>query len=514
MKYKNKGRHILVLAAVVFSVMSISGIAEAMKFELGADTTLDVDTTLSWAGGWRVKDRDLNNVAMRNVNGNDGGWNFDQWDMINNRVAAIMDIDLQYKNVGVFVRPRAFYDRVYMTDNSNPGPLNHPTNNNYIAGLLGVPGAETEPNAFDSELEDVMGRRAEFLDYFAYANFSLGGRSMDLRAGQQVVAWGEQLYLSGGVASAMSHADLTAANVPGVELKEVYLPSESISFRTDILDNLSMAAFYQWEWEPHRLNESGSYFSDSDVVDEAGHLLIAGPTTFFRRGDDNDAKDDGQYGLGTILRIPTLNETEFGFYYINYHEKSPLVFLTYPTYQLGYAEDVKLYGASFSSFIGSVSLSGEFTYRHDYPLTIRTGVYEDGNVAQAQLAWLYSLGQNPFFDDVSFNGEIGCNKVLGVDGEDMAFSDFAWGYSLALTPKFYQLFPNMDMEIPLVYKGNPAGSSPNKTFVEGADSASIGTTFTWKNIYKVELRYVDYFNASRNSLSDRDFVGVNVKYTF
>jgi hypothetical protein len=104
--------------------------------------------------------------------------------------------------------------------------------------------------------------------------------------------------------------------------------------------------------------------------------------------------------------------------------------------------------------------------------------------------------------------------VFSKDTEDMAFSDFAWGYSLALTPKYYQLIPNLDMELPVVYKCNPSGSSPNKTFTEGADSASIGTTFTYKNVYKFEIKYVDYFNPVRNTLADRDLIGVNFKYTF
>ena len=132
----------MLLAAAVFAVMSIFGSAEAMNFTLGPDTSIDCDVTLSWAGGIRAKDRDENSPAMTDVNGDDGGWNFDQWDMINNRWTAIADVDVQHKNVGVFARPRAFYDFVYMKDNSNPGLAEHPINNNYLAWLTsgGSPG--------------------------------------------------------------------------------------------------------------------------------------------------------------------------------------------------------------------------------------------------------------------------------------------------------------------------------------------------------------------------------------
>ena len=526
MRYQNKQKHILLLAIMVFAVMSIFGSAEAMNFTLNDDTKIDCDVTLSWASGWRAKDRDMDTKAMNpdiGANSDDGGWNFDQWDMINNRLNAIADIDVQYKNMGIFLRPRVFYDFVYMRDNSNPGPYQgvgnpddfHNTNNNYAAGTI------SEPDKFDSGVRDIMGTEAGLLDWFFYTNFSVADRWVDFRIGQQVLAWGEQLYLSGGVASAMSYADLTAANLPGVELKEIYMPSESVSVRMDVLNNLSMAAFYQWEWEPLILNEAGSFFSDSDVVDEAGHLLFYGPFQLPRVADD-DAKDDGQYGLSLILRVPALAETEFGFYYINYHEKSPLlqfvpnpVIPIYPgSYYFTYAEDVKLYGMSVSTFVGDVSLSGEYTYRHNYPIEIATGVFEQGNMVQTQMAWLYSLGYNPIFDDVSINGEIGLVKVLGIDGEEMTYSDFAWGFSLSVTPKYYQLIPNLDLELPISYKCNPSGSSPNKTFTEGADSIAIGTTFTYKNVYKLEIKYVDYFNPTRNTLADRDLIGVNLKYTF
>ena len=520
MKNLKKQRYILFLGAMVFAVMSFFGSAQAMRFEPNADTKIDCDVTLSWAGGLRAKDRDLDTKAMKDVNGDDGGWNFDQWDMTNNRWTAIADIDAHYKNVGVFVRPRAFYDFVYMGDNSNPGLAEQWSNNSYLAGAI------SKPDKFDSGVKDIMGTEAQFLDWFFYSNFSLGGHPVDFRMGQQVVAWGEQLFLPGGVASAMSHADLTAANLPGVELKEVYMPSESASLRFDILNNLTVMGFYQWEWEHHILNEAGSYFSDSDAVDEAGRGLIIpwpAPPGFAvtPRGKDQPAKDDGQYGLGVIYRADRLAQTEFGFYYINYHEKSPLIHLVLPplvlptdmNYYFTYAEDVKLYGMSISTFINQVSLSGEFTYRHNLPLSVK-GVYEDCNMVQGQMAGLYTLGENPVFDDVSFAGEIGFNKVLGVDGEDMSYSDFSWGYSITVTPKYYQVLTDLDLNIPISYKGNPAGNSPNKTFTEGADSISIGATFTWRYVYKLEIKYADYFNPQRNGLADRDVIGMNLKYTF
>ena len=52
------------------------------------------------------------------------------------------------------------------------------------------------------------------------------------------------------------------------------MPSGSASVQMDLTETVSAGAFYQWEWEKHRLNESGSYFSDDDFLDEAGHAYL------------------------------------------------------------------------------------------------------------------------------------------------------------------------------------------------------------------------------------------------
>ena len=185
----------------------------------------------------------------------------------------------------------------------------------------------------------------------------------------------------------------------------------------------------------------------------------------------------------------------------------------YANYYFGYAEDIKLYGFSVSTFINGISFSGEFTYRHNLPLSVN-GVYEDTNMVQTQMAWLYATGQNPICHALDFAGEIGFNKVLGLEGSDLDYSDFSWGYSVTLTPKYLQILTDLDLSLPISYKGNPAGTSPNSTFKEGADSISIGATFTWRRVYKLGVFYADYFNPQRNTLADRDVIGMNVKYTF
>jgi hypothetical protein len=143
-----------------------------------------------------------------------------------------------------------------------------------------------------------------------------------------------------------------------------------------------------------------------------------------RRLDDHEARDDGQYGVSFKYFADWLNNgTELAFYFMNYHSKLPYVSFystvascarregnaldldvtngaellsacpDLPTahpgdddgaraaasnavpidtvrFQLEYPEDIKLFGFSFNTTVGDISLQGEVAYRPDMPLQV------------------------------------------------------------------------------------------------------------------------------------------------
>ena len=498
------------LVVLMFAMMAMAGSAAALHFELGDDTTLDMDTSLTYAAGWRVKDQDNDKLTPAMANADDGNRNFDQWDMINNKVSAVMDIDLRHKNFGVFLRPKTFYDQAYMSDNANDSPF---TNNNSV--IFGGPLALTETDEFTEDTEDAHGHDVQLLDAFAYANLDMGGHLVSLRVGRQVVNWGESLFLQGGISSAQGHLDVTASNTPGTELKELFLPSEAAYVQADITDSVALSAYYQWKWEKHVLNESGSFFATADMLDENDaailHPLVP---TGIQRAKDDTPSDSGQFGVSLIyVAPPSLLETEFGLYYINYHEKAPIVVMAIPNYFLTYAEDVKLSGFSVSSMVGAANVAGEISYRQDFPVALNVGT-EKANVVQAQVSVIYILGNAPLCDSVNIMGEVGYNEIMGLDNDELAKDKFAWGFSLTVTPNWIQILPKLDMSLPMVYGSNPNGNSSYASFTEGADKASIGLKLTYNNAYILDLKYSEYFNDKRNAISDRDNLTATLKYTF
>jgi hypothetical protein len=389
---------------------------------------------------------------------------------------------------------------------SNANYAANPTPNN-------TPGS---PDDFPDETQDVHGSRAEILDAFIWTDLPVGRRTLQLRLGNQVIQWGESLFIQGGIASAMAHADLTATSAPGTELKEILLPSGALLGQIDLTHNTSLTAYYQYDWEKNRVYESGSYFSTTDFLDNAGTTLFPAPGAAFSKTGDQTPDDDGQYGLALMFVVPAVNETEFGLYYLNYHERThSLEFGLGGTYHLTFAEDVKLYGVSFSSMIGDVNVSGELSYRQGLLAAVGSPfVNTDADVLQGQVSWSW-LGKCPLMDAISFSGELGFSDVVDTgEDEDLLYLDgWAWGYNLSVTPRWYQVLAGLDMNLPISYQGRPNGSATTQVFTEKDDRIGLGLDFFYKSVYTLSLRYVDFLNGE-NSRSDRDYVSVTIKSAF
>jgi len=227
----------------------------------------------------------------------------------------------------------------------------------------------------------------ELLDAYVYGDFYLGDMPLSVKAGKQVVSWGESTFIINGV-NVINPVDLPAFRAPGAEIKDALLPVNMLYTSLGLTENVSLEAFVQLEYEKTRIDDCGTFFSSTDyVADGCGPVYAANQVsqddnqlsglTIDREGDilppDND-----QFGAAVRWYVPELNDTEFGFYYIQYHSRFPNVSgkaagavndFQSAAYQIEYAEDIKLYGISFNTTTpGGVSLSGEYSFKEDMPL--------------------------------------------------------------------------------------------------------------------------------------------------
>jgi hypothetical protein len=310
----------LLLWMVAVAMLPVSP-AAGFQFDVG-EIDASLDTTLSYGVGYRVGTRDNEIVGLANggsaygVNGDDGNLNFGK-EIFSNAIKGTSELDLKYKNFGVFVRGSAFYDFEY-----EDGRRDH--------------------IALTDEALDLVGSDARLLDAYFSANFSVLERPVVFRIGEQVVSWGESTFFQNSI-NAVNPINVSALLLPGAELKEALLPEGMVYSSVGLTDNLTVEGFYLYDWGKTEIEPPGSYFSTNDFAGDGGSRVMLGfgdwsefGTQLGARGFDPDfmavgreakggADDTGQFGVAFRFLSSLLGDTEFGLYYMNYHSRVPII---------------------------------------------------------------------------------------------------------------------------------------------------------------------------------------------
>lgn len=425
-----------------FALASLLAVMPVQAFEfdlMEGEVTGSLDTTLSYGAMWRVEGRDTHRYdgndtepTHDDVNTNDGNRNFDTG-MVSSVYKINSELKLNYKNYGAFVRGRAFYDTEIMDKDTDWSDTNDRFVNKSSA-YYNQAGTNKAADAFDSDVEDLIGKDASIMDAFVFGNFYIGDMPLDVRFGKQVLNWGEGIFYRDGI-NTINPIDAAQFALPGSELKDVLIPQMALSFNLGLTENLSMETYYMMEWDESIVPPVGSYFSNNDIFADGamfGYNEVVG--TDKERIDDlairdgwisllesrginihgdylvvadlrgkQNAKDSGQFGVNFKYFAEELNETEFGFYFVNYHAQVPftaagirpgsvaaaiteftpegdnaisnglakLHVLSNGVYaDRVYPEDIRMFGLSFNTTVGNTSIAGELTYRPNMPMWI------------------------------------------------------------------------------------------------------------------------------------------------
>ena len=254
-------------------------------------------------------------------------------------------------------------------------------------------------------------------------------------------------------------------------------------------------------------------------------------------------------------------------------------------YNLIYKDDIDLFGVSFAKNIAGVSVGSELSYRHNTPLLSKilgvpavvaapanlgkqvnpgegetlgpvgdtmhglinaAGIIADTAIFDAatwaaELVWSRWLsvdsGKETFqaegYGGCTFNKNLGTANTPGNKWDGCATKNY-FGLGAAFTPTWYQVFPGVDLSLPITYS---RGLSGNAATIFGGNQGngnySIGLGFDIFQKHRVDLKYIAYFgeindygtsgalgaqvitqNGFTTLLKDRDFISLTLKTTF
>ena len=284
--------------------------------------------------------------------------------------------------------------------------------------------ADTRFTKLSSSAKDIAELNFTPLDLWVAKDFNLFDRPARVKVGNQVVSWGEDIFIIGGINS-VNALDLRRFHTPGTQLKEVFRPAPMIYLNAAITDTLNFEAYYQILWNSFRFDPVGTFFSGADVVGKGQQPAFA-PTSFglcipVLCGDgtprigqpalpggnivpiertDKTPNKGGQYGFALRYK-PEQIESEFAFYYIRYHDKLPFTSFVFDprqtplinpasqanllglTYFNEFGEDKDLFGLSMNTKVGPVAVGAELSYRPRDSVAIDPTVPTPQNLATA-----------------------------------------------------------------------------------------------------------------------------------
>ena len=141
------------------------------------------------------------------------------------------------------------------------------------------------------------------LDAYLSKDFDIYGHSARIRAGYQVMSWGEDIFILGGINS-INADDIRRDHVAGTQVKEILRPAPMISFSGDLTSNISTEAYWQWKWNGFQLDPPGTYFSSANPVGRGNPQAIYIPTSSLNAGVVANPIGAGLLQAGLIRLAP------------------------------------------------------------------------------------------------------------------------------------------------------------------------------------------------------------------
>lgn len=387
------------LVAALVAACFANGASAAVDFEFGDGWVGNWTSSVSLGTSWRTHGRDprLYSAQDGNAGGvangigantiDEGNVNYGKGDAFSTLAKVFSEVEFKKGTMGGLVRAKAWYDYTLNKEGVRYGSQN----NGYKPGAPLSDEGYSALNKFDG---------IYLLDAYVYDSYNVGGQTLGVRVGNQVVNWGESVFIQG--VNQINPIDVPSFRRPGAELKEVFLPVPILDATLTLGDYGSIEGFWQLRYQETPIEAGcGNYWQVAQGMITAGgpggcnNATPAGAGLTPAQGmafgawvptlQGQKAKNDGQYGFA--YRFNAL-DTEFGFYAMNIHARIPTVGIVYDASIPGKygtigaqvmgskwtdVEDQQIFGLSATTTVMGWSVAGELSFTHNYPAQI------DGN---------------------------------------------------------------------------------------------------------------------------------------
>jgi hypothetical protein len=495
-----------------------------------------LDTNLAYTLGARTSKPAEENVNPAASPGapfvNDGDAAFKRYGLVFNRADISVEFDAAFKDkyrTGFRFSALGWYDQVYHRPHQ---PVDASTYN----------ATSVSNTEFTRTARRMAGEDIDVYDFFVHGGFDLGSHPLSFRLGRHTLLWGESLFMStNGIAAGQAPINATKAlSVPIIAAKEVFMPVNQLSAALGLTDNLSLQGYYQLEYRETDVPPPGTYFSTADFVFQGAETFAGMP-----RGDDvRPKKAQGNWGLAMKFSSPDTG-WDGGVYYTRYSEKTPEMYLDFsgvPSFRFVYPRNIESFGASASTTVGDANVAFEASYRRNMALFPAQGatasftpITDDtadagaqhpvGETFHLQASTIWVLPRVSLWDSSAFVAEIGGHHLVKATKNAAALdptrSKNMAGVAMQFTPTYYHLVGDMDVDFPvsLAYNFTEKRSLIDPSFNGGTGGRSgklgLGMKVKYSDHWRAGVNWTKYLGGdNQNQYGDRDFIALNVNYSF
>ncbi len=545
----------------------MAGQAQAFKFDLDNGISGSLDSTISL--GVQRRMQSPNNSMVGNNNGGSVPTSGRLGELVNGpgqgttsnpdfNYTNIDDGNLNYKRGDIVAAVLKGTHELALGERGNWAALGRVTWSTDFAA------ANTARTPLDEEAKKAMTQNVSLLDLWVSKDFKVGDNSAKFKLGNQVINWGEDIFIFGGI-NTIHAFDLRKAHIPGTQVKEILIPAPMASLNMALGAGFSTEMYYQFAWNSFKLDPAGTYWSTADFIGKGGKRGAFIPSSYGGIGDFDPTRgrsldgistaggfipveqtkpsNNGQYGFNLRYKPPGA-DTEFAAYYIRYHDKLPFVgFKLNPainnvfggvTVVEQYGENKELFGFSANTKVGDWAFGAELSYRP------RDSVAIDPTVPLSGRYSVFSVPSNTvangYVNEKKYQGHVTAftwlppelTRALGAaDGAFLAEVAVAhypglklngevpyllnnyelptktsWGYVMEVSLTYANVFNSGWTATPIVdFYHDVKGTSPNTIpFVEGRKALAVGLNFDYHNQWKVGLGYSSFFGGGNLNL--------------